>query len=539
MNFDSLCEKLLDYLSDDPNFCALTGMNKNLGDLPDPGKNKLIQKQGKLRLLSKLITQIDIDSLSADEKIDLKLIELTIERENVAYELENDGVLEIFKKPQASAMIIDPIYNFLVNDPRQKKYRLVNIISRLKKIPELLISTQRNLNKPLKRWVIIELECLDSLTDLFTAIKLFAKECEFKNMKVLDDAITVAQASVNAYKVYVEGVDCSDNLFIGLDAAKRIVKSNGITMSLKEIHELARSFNIENNDKILKLKAKLISKYSLDADISTEQLQNFLNDKFKCDDILSEYDKSKNTVAKFIKERDLFDIPKNQEFQILKTPSYMRSLIPAGAMCPPLSLRQGLKRSLIFLTIDDSNSSDHNLLTIPPMMIHEGIPGHHLQFSYAANHKSTIRKIFSANDLSEGWATYLEEYILELGLIPELSLEMSFIIKRDVARLGARVAIDLYFMTGDKSYLEIGSDFDRNLDDPFDVAKNLLISICGFSESRADGELNWYSMERGYPMTYLIGNKLIKDLKSKLAMSDKEFHQFILKQGNIPLSFLG
>ena len=152
MNFDSLCEKLLDYLSDDPNFCALTGMNKNLGDLPDPGKNKLIQKQGKLRLLSKLITQIDIDSLSADEKIDLKLIELTIERENVAYELENDGVLEIFKKPQASAMIIDPIYNFLVNDPRQKKYRLVNIISRLKKIPELLISTQRNLNKPLKRW---------------------------------------------------------------------------------------------------------------------------------------------------------------------------------------------------------------------------------------------------------------------------------------------------------------------------------------------------------------------------------------------------
>jgi len=115
---------------------------------------------------------------------------------------------------------------------------------------------------------------------------------------------------------------------------------------------------------------------------------------------------------------------------------------------------------------------------------------------------------------------------------------MSFIIKRDVARLGARVAIDLYFMSGDKSYLEIGSDFDRDLEDPFELAKSLLISICGFSDARADGELNWYSMERGYPMTYLIGNKLIKDLKTKLGMPDKEFHQFILKQGNIPLSFL-
>jgi len=538
MNFDSLCEKLLDYLSDDPNFCALTGLNKNLGDLPDPGKNKLIQKQGKLRLLSKLVSQIDVESLDADQKIDLKLIELTIERENVAFELEIDGVLEIFKKPVACAMIIDPIYNFLVNDPREEKFRVVNIVSRLQKIPELLRSTQRNLNKPLKRWVRIELECLDSLTDLFMAIKTFAKECEFKNMKIVENAIAKSQASISLYKTFLEDVDCSDKLFIGIDATKRVVKSNGITMSLSEIHELAREFNIENNKKISEFKDRLISKYSLDAKSSTQDVQSFLNDKFKCDDILKEYDKSKSAVAEFIKERDLFEIPSDQEFTILKTPSFMSSLIPAGAMCPPLALREGIKRSLIFLTIDDNNSSDHNLLTIPPMMIHEGIPGHHLQFSYAAKHKSIIRNIFSANDLSEGWATYLEEYILELGLNEELSLEMSFIIKRDVARLGARVAIDLYFMSGDKSYLEIGSDFDRDLEDPFELAKSLLISICGFSDARADGELNWYSMERGYPMTYLIGNKLIKDLKTKLGMPDKEFHQFILKQGNIPLSFL-
>lgn len=538
MNFDSLCEKLLDYLSDDPNFCALTGLNKNLGDLPDPGKNKLIQKQGKLRLLSKLVSQIDVESLDADQKIDLKLIELTIERENVAFELEIDGVLEIFKKPVACAMIIDPIYNFLVNDPREEKFRVVNIVSRLQKIPELLRSTQRNLNKPLKRWVRIELECLDSLTDLFMAIKTFAKECEFKNMKIVENAIAKSQASISLYKTFLEDVDCSDKLFIGIDATKRVVKSNGITMSLSEIHELAREFNIENNKKISEFKDRLISKYSLDAKSSTQDVQSFLNDKFRCDDILKEYDKSKSAVAEFIKERDLFEIPSDQEFTILKTPSFMSSLIPAGAMCPPLALREGIKRSLIFLTIDDNNSSDHNLLTIPPMMIHEGIPGHHLQFSYAAKHKSIIRNIFSANDLSEGWATYLEEYILELGLNEELSLEMSFIIKRDVARLGARVAIDLYFMSGDKSYLEIGSDFDRDLEDPFELAKSLLISICGFSDARADGELNWYSMERGYPMTYLIGNKLIKDLKTKLGMPDKEFHQFILKQGNIPLSFL-
>lgn len=83
------------------------------------------------------------------------------------------------------------------------------------------------------------------------------------------------------------------------------------------------------------------------------------------------------------------------------------------------------------------------------MMLHEGIPGHHLQFASASSQPSFVRKIFNALEHAEGWTTVLEDYMLDHGLIGvDLVDEVRFIEKREIARLGARVGIDLYFMTG-------------------------------------------------------------------------------------------
>ena len=53
MNIEMLQQKILEYFSENPNFCAYAGLDKNLGDLPDPGKNKRITNQGKIKMLKK------------------------------------------------------------------------------------------------------------------------------------------------------------------------------------------------------------------------------------------------------------------------------------------------------------------------------------------------------------------------------------------------------------------------------------------------------------------------------------------------------
>ena len=203
---------------------------------------------------------------------------------------------------------------------------------------------------------------------------------------------------------------------------------------------------------------------------------------------------------------------------------------------------------MVYLTLSEQLLDEHTEISIPGMMIHEGIPGHHLQFAWAATNKSFIRKIFSANDLSEGWTTMLEDYMLDSGYQSELADEIRFSGKRDIARIGARVAIDLYFMSGDKNYLDIGIDCDLSSQDPFVAAGNLLKEITGFVDERIQGELNWYSQERGYPLSYLTGNHLVWKLKEDFKETfkndissndmDLEFHRRFLQAGNMPVSIL-
>jgi len=188
-------------------------------------------------------------------------------------------------------------------------------------------------------------------------------------------------------------------------------------------------------------------------------------------------------------------------------------------------------------------------LGIPVMMIHEGIPGHHLQFATAAQHPSFIRRIFSANEHAEGWTTMLEDYMLDVGYIAEdLVDEVRFIAKREMSRLVARVGIDLYFMTSDKDYLNVGLDLNFDSTDVFVNAAKLLKTATGFTDGRVQAELNWYSTEQSYPLSYLTGNRMVWQLKKDIQAVNKKglndlaldqaFHEVYLTSGCMPVESL-
>jgi len=221
---------------------------------------------------------------------------------------------------------------------------------------------------------------------------------------------------------------------------------------------------------------------------------------------------------------------------------------PAGAMCEPPPFREGTRTSLIYLTLREDLLDEHTELSIPGMMIHEGIPGHHLQLATASLHPSVVRRHMDAADLHEGWTTMLEDWMLDVGYMGELEDEARFVGQRDIARIGARVAIDLFFMTGDVEWLEVGVPCELSDPDPFVRAGNLLAAVTGFVPSRVQAELNWYSQERGYPLSYLTGNVLVWELKADMARHmageleglglDRAFHRAFLEAGNMPVAWL-
>src|SRR5262249_58856099 len=53
---------------------------------------------------------------------------------------------------------------------------------------------------------------------------------------------------------------------------------------------------------------------------------------------------------------------------------------------------------------------------IANVSVHEVYPGHYLQFLYAKQYPSDVRKVFDTSTNSEGWAHYCEQMMLEEGL---------------------------------------------------------------------------------------------------------------------------
>jgi uncharacterized protein (DUF885 family) len=230
-----------------------------------------------------------------------------------------------------------------------------------------------------------------------------------------------------------------------------------------------------------------VTKYELDPDTDVEALHAFLNQKFTVElkdgdvsTVLDVYRSEREKILSFIEGSGLFPVPEDHAMQIMMTPGFLQPVIPAVAMWPPLALREGARTSLVLLTLKEQEMDEHTHLGIGTMMIHEGIPGHHLQFASASLQKSLIRRIFDAAEHAEGWTTMLEDYMLDIG----------------------------YF----------------------------------------DAELNWYSTQRGYPLSYLTGNRLVWELKRDIARVnlkqlddlelDREFHRIYLQSGCMPVASL-
>ncbi len=553
--YTELIVKFHDYFTRDANACVSLGVHKHLDDLPDPRLETVAEEVIMGQELLAALRSFPRDGLTFDEKLDLDLAALAVEFAIFQNTYTFNGKTALEQTPTAGDDISDGLFLMFINDPRPAHERLRNITTRLEKVPMYLEQLLKRLDTPVERWVSIDIEKVQGLPELFQTIYDWAQEEKFPEIERLAAARRQAEAALAQYAEKLQALPTTTSFFIGEEQARNLVQLRGIDKSLEELHSMAAKFMKDTAAELEQLRSKLADKYGLKWSTTIEELQHFLNQQYRVkletnslSDVICRYKKERNKILAYLEERKLFPIFEEQDMLIMLTPSFMAPSIPAGAMVSQPPFRKGIKRSMIYLTLSEELLDEHTELSIPSMMIHEGIPGHHLQLATAANHPSVVRRHFDGLEHAEGWTTMLEDYMLDLGYMGELTDEARFIAKRDISRLGARVAIDLYFMTGDVRYLDIGIEVDMSSEDPFENAGRLLQKVTGYVSGRVQAELNWYSEERGYPLCYLAGNKLVWELKADMIKAqksrleglelDRVFHNIYLRSGNMPLSFL-
>lgn len=130
--------------------------------------------------------------------------------------------------------------------------------------------------------------------------------------------------------------------------------------------------------------------------------------------------------------------------------------------------------------------------------VHEGYPGHHVQFAHAAHVKRPIRHLFASNVFSEGWGLYCEDLMRREGFLRECAdggaIEISML--RDQLWRALRIVIDVglhcFGMTRKG-------------------AVDLLVKAHVLDRPNAEAEVMYYCSAPTQPMSYMIGRLLMEE----------------------------
>jgi uncharacterized protein (DUF885 family) len=154
-------------------------------------------------------------------------------------------------------------------------------------------------------------------------------------------------------------------------------------------------------------------------------------------------------------------------------------------------------------------------------------PGHYLQFLYAKDYPSDVRKVFGAASNSEGWAHYSEQMMIDEGFHsgdPRYRLaQLQDALLRDV-----RFVVGIKMHTQGMTVAEAKDMFARDSYQPDAVADSEA------KRGTADATYGYYTMGK------LMILKLRDDYKKKVgdAYSLEGFHDAFVKMGPLPLPLI-
>jgi hypothetical protein len=163
-----------------------------------------------------------------------------------------------------------------------------------------------------------------------------------------------------------------------------------------------------------------------------------------------------------------------------------------------------------------------------PLIVHEGVPGHYYQLAISWAHENPIRRRYYDSGPNEGIGFYVEEMMLQAGLFDNSPRSREIIYS--YMRLRAlRVEVDVKLALGAFN-LEQAADY--------------LEKVVPMDRQTAYQEAAFFAATPGQAITYQIGKLQIIDFLTKVraakgaAFSLREAHDFLIKNGNVPIDLL-
>ncbi len=408
---------------------------------------------------------------------------------------------------------VSVLYDMLVKDYAPLEERLANVNRRLREIPAMIGEVRAKLGRPPRVWTASAIEDAQGTLD-------FLDELE----KADRDRVAKAKAAYEGYLKFLkeELLPRSDGPFaIGKEAYEfRLRNDHFLPYGADDLERIGRR-EFDATVRMLEAIAKDWPRV----------LEEMKRDHPRADELVAAYTKECGRARQYMIDQKIVGIPEWEKLQVVETPAFLRSSVPYAAYSRPGPL-DASRIGHFYVTpvakdaprdVQERQLAAHNVYDIPGTVWHEAYPGHHLQFVYAKDLRSKVRKLNDSPLLSEGWGLYCEELAYETGYFTndkERLMQLNWRLQR-----AARVLLDVSLHTGKMTP---------------DEAVKFLVEKVRMNAEQATGSVTDYTKMPTYFPSYLLGMLEIVRIREGFRaglgarFTLREFHERFLAFGNVP-----
>lgn len=519
----------------EPNQATYAGIHDfddKLADYSEPaieGRTRALKKQ------NDRLQALRSGKLTADEALDAETLAHAIRAELLEFETVRDWKRNPVVYLGKPAEGIDMLMKRSFAPPAE---RLKAIIGRLKAAPALLTAMKANIDNPPKEFTDLGIIVAKGSVSFFgTDLPTWAKTAAGKDEKLYADFEAANKPVIEAFERAAKWLETellpksNGKYAIGADAfMKKLEAEEMLDIPLDRLLAIGEA-NLKRDQEAFVATAKKIDPKRT----PTEVLAILTEDHPKPEDLVAATRGTIERTRKFLTDKKIVTVPSEVRPTIAETPAFMRTG-GFASMDTPGAYETKATEAFYYVTPpekdwDAKRKVEHmrmfNRTTLEILTIHEAYPGHYLQFLYAKQFPTKVRKLYTCGSNVEGWAHYAEQMIVEEGYGDDDP-------KVRLAQLSDALLRDCRFVVGIKLHTE-GWTVEQGK--KFFVEEGFIEPEGGFQESR-----------RGtYNPTYLyytLGKLQIYKLRAdykKLKGADftlQKFHDEFVRQGGLPIKLI-
>lgn len=532
--FRQIAGEFIEYtFKQDPSNATYLGIHKYDDLIADYSAAAVKADSEALKAFRARLNDVDAKTLSLEAQHDLEQSTQSLD----GMLLHNDVIRGWAKDPDLySSGITNDAFVMISRAFAPPEQRLKSLIAREKLMPNALAEARKNLDNPPRVYTEIALDQIDGNRDFFDqdvpeAVADVTDGALRAEFKTTNDAVI---AALNDYKIWLRNdlLPRSTGSFAYGEQTYRdvLAADEMITTPLSDLLSAGEA-DLKRNQQAFADAARRIDPTKTPMDVLADVARDFPPPS----ELLAVTQGNLDELEQFVRDKKIIDLPPAPPAEVVETPPFLRATTSAS-MDIPGPFEKVATEAYFNMTLPDPTwpkeeqddfMSQWYRAMISNVSVHEVWPGHYVQFLFAKDYPSEVRKVFATASNAEGWAHYCEQMMLDEGLHADDP-------RYRLAQVQDALLRDVRFIVGIKMHTQ-GMTVEQ--------AQDMFVKDAYQPDSVAESEAKRGTSDATYgyyTMGKLMILKLREDYRAKMgdAYSLNDFHNTFIKLGPLPLPLI-